>query len=88
VDETAIDHLIEHGGYEPALGARPMRRAVERHCETAIARAILQGEVISGDEILLRAKDGKLEVIKERLASELDSVPTGDQGSLDPPGPR
>ncbi|MFT7583541.1 MAG: ATP-dependent Clp protease ATP-binding subunit ClpC, partial [Myxococcota bacterium] len=36
-----IEYLIDSGGYDQALGARPMRRAVQRHCETAIARAVL-----------------------------------------------
>jgi ATP-dependent Clp protease ATP-binding subunit ClpC len=52
VDTTAIDSLIELGGYEPDLGARPMRRAIGRMIEAPLATAILGGEFQRGDRIL------------------------------------
>ena len=51
VDTNVLNHLIENGGYEPSLGARPMRRAIQRVCESAIARSILRGKVIEGDKV-------------------------------------
>src|SRR5690606_37985116 len=32
-DDSVIDHLLRSGGYDPALGARPMRQAIQRHVE-------------------------------------------------------
>ncbi|MCB9729003.1 MAG: ATP-dependent Clp protease ATP-binding subunit [Deltaproteobacteria bacterium] len=54
--------LIDHGGWEPALGARPMRGAVQRQCETAVARAILGGRARSGDRLRLVLREDGLEV--------------------------
>ncbi len=40
-DDGLVAHLLERGGFEPALGARPMRRTIERLVETAIADFLL-----------------------------------------------
>ncbi len=57
-----VDWLIDHGGWEPALGARPMRGAVQRQCETTVARAILAGRAHSGDHLVLVLREDGLEV--------------------------
>ncbi|MEM9081181.1 MAG: ATP-dependent Clp protease ATP-binding subunit, partial [Verrucomicrobiota bacterium] len=57
----ARDFLIEKG-YDSDYGARPMRRAVERHLEDPLAEAILRGDVKNGDCV---------EVILEKDAKEL-----------------
>jgi ATP-dependent Clp protease ATP-binding subunit ClpC len=44
LDEKAKDLLIEKG-YDPAYGARPMRRAVERYLEDPMAEEILRGNI-------------------------------------------
>ncbi len=46
----AKDFLIENG-YDEKYGARPLRRAVERHLEDPLAEAILRGDVKKGDPI-------------------------------------
>ena len=38
-------------GYNPAYGARPLRRTVQRHIETPLARAVLQQQFVHGDQI-------------------------------------
>ena len=48
LDEKARDFLIEKG-YDPAYGARPMRRAVERYLEDPLAEEMLKGTVKAGD---------------------------------------
>jgi len=53
VTSKVVEYLIDHGGFEASLGARPMRRAVQRICETAVARAILKGEAKEGDTLQL-----------------------------------
>jgi ATP-dependent Clp protease ATP-binding subunit ClpC len=54
VDESAIGALVELGGYDPELGARPMRRVIGRLIEAPLAAAILGGEFDRGDHILVR----------------------------------
>ena len=48
LDETAKELLIEEG-YDPAYGARPMRRAVERYLEDPLAEDLLRGDIKEGD---------------------------------------
>jgi ATP-dependent Clp protease ATP-binding subunit ClpC len=43
--------LLEHGGWDPQLGARPMRGAVQRLVEAPLAARILAGEFVAGDEV-------------------------------------
>jgi ATP-dependent Clp protease ATP-binding subunit ClpC len=62
VGEAAIHALIEHGGYDPDLGARPMRRAIGRTVEAKIAEMVLRGELIRGDVALVEVEDGEIVV--------------------------
>lgn len=47
--ESAIEVLLDSGGYEPELGARPLRRAVARYIEAPLAEALLSGKLKAGD---------------------------------------
>lgn len=59
VDEAAKEFLIEKG-YDEKYGARPLRRAVERHLEDPLAEAILRGDVKAGDPINVTLDGDKL----------------------------
>ena len=59
VEQRTKDLLIEKG-YDPAYGARPMRRAVERYLEDPMAEEILRGNIKAGDTALVSADKGKL----------------------------
>ena len=62
LDESAIAFLIEHG-FSPELGARPLKRAVERHLLSPLARAIVAGKVPEGEQFLfVTAPNGEIEV--------------------------
>ena len=50
LDDTAREFLMKEG-YDPQYGARPMRRAVEKHIEDPLAEALLRGEVKEGDTV-------------------------------------
>jgi ATP-dependent Clp protease ATP-binding subunit ClpC len=65
VSPDVLGHLVDKAGSDPALGARPLRRAVQRLCETAIARAVLRGEARSGDVLYLDMLDGEVGVYLE-----------------------
>jgi ATP-dependent Clp protease ATP-binding subunit ClpC len=52
LDESAIEFLIEQG-FSPTLGARPLKRAIERYLLAAIARPIVEQDVPEGDQFLL-----------------------------------
>jgi ATP-dependent Clp protease ATP-binding subunit ClpC len=58
-----IEHLLDQGGYEPSLGARPMRRAIARLVEAPVAEAVLRGTLSTGDEGVVDTRDGKVEIL-------------------------
>jgi ATP-dependent Clp protease ATP-binding subunit ClpC len=58
--DEAVAHLLDHGGWDPALGARPMRAAVQRLVEAPLAERILAGELGPGDRIAIDAVAGAL----------------------------
>ena len=57
VDDAALDVLVRDG-YDPAFGARPVKRAIQRDLETPVARAIVSGEYPPGSCIKVSA-DGR-----------------------------
>ncbi|MGF1478610.1 MAG: ATP-dependent chaperone ClpB [Cyanophyceae cyanobacterium] len=59
LSEAALDFLSEVG-YDPVYGARPLKRAIQRYLETAIAKAILRGEFKPGDTIFVDVEDERL----------------------------
>ena len=61
-DASLIAHLIASGGYDPQLGARPMRRTIERLVEGPISELILTGSVDAGGEVVITVADGKVVV--------------------------
>jgi ATP-dependent Clp protease ATP-binding subunit ClpC len=62
VDDAVIDALLDAGGFDPTLGARPMKRTLARLVEAPLAEKILRGELASGDVALLGVVDGELSV--------------------------
>ncbi|AIS53224.1 negative regulator of genetic competence ClpC/MecB [Thermoanaerobacter kivui] len=65
----AKEEIIKQG-YDPNYGARPLRRAIQRIVENQLSELMLQGEVKPGDELIVTAKDGKLEFIKKDLVKK------------------
>lgn len=57
--DAAKDYVIEHG-YEPAYGARPLKRYLTKHVDTLAARMILSGEVYAQDVIVIDEQGGAL----------------------------
>ncbi|MCR4938547.1 MAG: ATP-dependent Clp protease ATP-binding subunit [Treponemataceae bacterium] len=56
---SARRYFIENG-YDPAFGARPMRRLIQRELEDATATLILQGKCKKGSILVAEAKNDKL----------------------------
>jgi len=59
--DTAKDFLAEKG-YDPAFGARPLNRAIQKYLEDPVAEEILKGELKQGD-VITADHDGKSEEI-------------------------
>ena len=51
---------ISEKGFDPAFGARPLRRTVQRYVETPLARKVLAGEIGDGGRLTVDAVEGEL----------------------------
>jgi ATP-dependent Clp protease ATP-binding subunit ClpB len=63
--DAAKEHLAEEG-WDPAYGARPLKRAIQRLVENPLALRLLEGEFREGDTVRVEARDGEL--VFERAA--------------------
>ena len=58
VTDKACAYLAENG-YDPVLGARPLKRYIQQTVETPLAKELLAGKFLPGDTVKIdRAKDG------------------------------
>jgi ATP-dependent Clp protease ATP-binding subunit ClpB len=58
----AAKRLLVEQGYDPAYGARPLKRTVQRELENPLAMMVLQGQVGEGDTVVADAADGTLDI--------------------------
>ncbi|HTK10214.1 MAG TPA: ATP-dependent Clp protease ATP-binding subunit [Ktedonobacteraceae bacterium] len=77
VTTAARQSLVEYE-YDPAYGARALRRTVQHLLEDMLAEAILQGVIIMGDVVQVDAVDGKL--CKHIMAQGLNSLSVSATG--------
>ncbi len=59
VSEKAIDALAEEG-YDPQLGARPVKRVIQQKLQNALAMKLLEGTFTEGDTVVVDAHEGAL----------------------------
>jgi ATP-dependent Clp protease ATP-binding subunit ClpC len=60
IGEEAIEWLLARTLRDRSYGARPLRRAIQRHIEDALSEAFIRGQVRSGRPIAVGVKDGGL----------------------------
>jgi ATP-dependent Clp protease ATP-binding subunit ClpC len=66
VSDEALTWLAEHG-YEPAFGARPLRRTIQREVDNVLSEFLLDGRLTHGQRV-------RVEVREDRLVFTLDSM--------------
>ena len=59
LDDKARTWLANRG-YDPAYGARPLKRVIQRHVQDPLAEQILAGRIKDGDTVRLSVRDGEL----------------------------
>jgi ATP-dependent Clp protease ATP-binding subunit ClpB len=69
----AARDLLGDMGYDPAYGARPLKRVISKHLVDPLALALLKGEFQTGDRIEVDADEGNLRFERTR-ASEPQPV--------------
>lgn len=57
-----VIHWIAKKGADPAFGARPLRRFIQRHVETPVAKELLKGEKVPGDTLTVYVEDNEIKV--------------------------
>ncbi len=55
----AKDYLAKEG-FDPTYGARPLKRAIQKHVEDSLSELMLKGEVKAGDTVVASVEDNKL----------------------------
>ncbi|HVZ31396.1 MAG TPA: AAA family ATPase, partial [Polyangiaceae bacterium] len=61
--------LLANIGFDPQFGARPLKRAIQRHLEDPLAQRVLAGEFPSGSTIVASARDGEITLETARSAA-------------------
>jgi ATP-dependent Clp protease ATP-binding subunit ClpB len=74
ISPAACEHLVEVG-YDPVYGARPIKRAIQRQVENAIATKILENAFIAGDTIQIDKNDRGLS-FQKKTTSKSAILPT------------
>lgn len=59
--DAVLDWIVKEGT-DPDFGARPLKRFIQRHVETAVAKEVIKGELKEGQKLSLTMIDGKLDV--------------------------
>jgi len=90
LDKVSL-RLVEHGltltatpvaltqlgdmGYDPDMGARPLKRIIQQHVEDPLSDAVLAGEFVDGDTVLVDVDDGGTIILTKELASDKEIEP-------------
>ncbi len=59
LSDSAREHLVK-AGYDPAYGARPLKRAIQREVETPLARKLVSGEIRDGQKVFVTERNRAL----------------------------
>jgi ATP-dependent Clp protease ATP-binding subunit ClpC len=89
LDDDAKDFLVEKG-FDPAMGARPLRRAIQRYIEDPLSDAVLRSEMEPGSTIEVTksaiggpddgANEVDIQVIAPSKAKKREAVGVGAKG--------
>ena len=74
----AAAEWLANEGFDPAFGARPMKRALQKHIESPLSVSLLSGDFIPGDAVLVDIEDNKVVFRKKQPVK----VPKMDKAEL------
>ena len=76
----AARNWLAHEGFDPAFGARPLRRALQKHVESPLSISLLSGQFAAGETIVVDVDEqGKgliFRQVGEGIPAQLDQVKT------------
>jgi ATP-dependent Clp protease ATP-binding subunit ClpC len=66
----AASEWLAREGFDPVFGARPLRRAIQRHLENPLSKGILAGDFREGDHVIVDSSDSGLALTKAAMAAQ------------------
>ncbi|BDG34173.1 ATP-dependent protease ATP-binding subunit ClpC [Saccharococcus caldoxylosilyticus] len=63
--DAAIEKIASEG-YDPEYGARPLRRALQKHIEDRLSEELLKGTIAKGQKVIVDVKGGEFVVLSEQ----------------------
>jgi len=73
----AAEELLAAEGYDPAYGARPLKRTIQRLVESPLAQKILQYEYTDGSTVIVDAEDDR--IVFSHEPAEPETVPSAEE---------
>jgi ATP-dependent Clp protease ATP-binding subunit ClpB len=74
---SAARQLVLTEGYDPAYGARPLRRTLQRLVQEPLAMQILEGEVLPGDHVTVDVDSSTGKLKFDRRPEAVAAPPSG-----------
>jgi ATP-dependent Clp protease ATP-binding subunit ClpB len=65
--DAARERLVK-AGYDPAYGARPLKRAIQKEIETPLARKLVAGEILDGQKVVVDERNREMVIEVESAA--------------------
>jgi ATP-dependent Clp protease ATP-binding subunit ClpB len=65
--DAARERLVK-AGYDPAYGARPLKRAIQKEIETPLARKLVAGEILDGQKVVVDERNREMVIEIESAA--------------------
>ncbi len=84
ITAAAVAWLAERG-YDPAFGARPLRRVIQRELDNRLATLLLRGSLPAGTSVVVDVEDGQL---RTQVSSAWEPVTVGRHAAADHAGRR
>ena len=81
-EDSAVEFLLDEG-FTPDLGARPLRRAIEKHLLAPLSMTMVQNETPDGEQFLFVRSNGEALQV-EFIDPDADEISTSTQESADP----
>ncbi len=87
ITPSALDSLVSQG-YDPEMGARPLRRVIQQQIEDALSDRVLAGEFTDGDTILVETDGESRVTLKKKDPSPVKESPDKSPAPKPAPKPR
>jgi ATP-dependent Clp protease ATP-binding subunit ClpB len=84
LDDDAIGWLAGRG-YDPAYGARPLKRVMQRELQDPLAERLLAGDIADGASIIVTVGSDRLVLVVEGGGVIVSGAPSGEGAAGDPP---